>query len=80
MHIRPHTLTSPFFACLHSVETMSEATSKKRVRRATAQTCALQMAPTPTDRQLRIALMMEIVKESGFICQAQTEYAAEIST
>jgi hypothetical protein len=59
---------------------MSVAPSKKRVRKATAQTCALQMAPTPTDRQLRIALMMEIAKDSGFICQAQTEYANELST
>lgn len=80
MRIRPHTLTPPFFLCLLSAEAMSVVPSKKRVRKATAQSCALHMAPEPTDRQLRIALMMEIAKESGFICQAQTEYAAELAT
>ena len=80
MRIRPHTLTPPFFLCLLSADAMSAAPSKKRVRKATAQNCALQMAPMPTDRQKRIALMMEIAKETGFICQAQTEYATALAT
>jgi hypothetical protein len=49
-------------------------------RRPTPASCALVMAPVPTDRQLKIAEMLNLAKECGFACEALTTYHSELAS
>ena len=56
----------------------------KGKRKATSQDCAVVSASTPTPRQEKVSLMLQLARQCGFVCVAQTEYstllANEIST
>ena len=49
-------------------------------RRPTPASCALVMAPVPTDRQLKIAEMLNLAKECGFACEALTTYHSALAS
>ena len=49
-------------------------------RRPTPASCALVMAPVPTDRQLQIAEMLNLAKECGFACEALTTYHSALAS
>ena len=52
----------------------------KIVRKPTSQACAFATAPTPTPRQAKIALMLELSNECGFVCQALAEFNVELAS
>ena len=51
----------------------------KRVRRETPHSSALNIASMPTPRQEKVAQMLALAKECGFICQAQTEFSTQLA-
>ena len=48
--------------------------------RKTPASYATSTAKTPTPRQTDVATMLQLAKQCGFICEAQTEYAAFLAT
>ena len=52
----------------------------KLVRKATPASCAMTLSEVPTDRQLKIATMMDLAEECGFACEALTAFYAEMGS
>ena len=49
------------------------------MRRETPHSSALNIASMPTPRQEKVAQMLALAKECGFICQAQTEFSTQLA-
>ena len=61
------------------IEVQATTNAKTLSRRPTSAGCAMIVAPTPTDRQLKIAKMLALAEECGFSCEAHTTYHTELA-